>query len=136
MNTATTNTVSVATVVSQAAAQQTSVLTNTVGQISRSERAQTLRPVESPERSGKKGPQEDRLNAKATKDLVEELNDYMDDLKTSLGFSIREELNHQVVVEIKNRQTDELIKQIPSEELLKIRERMAELTGFLFDQSV
>jgi flagellar protein FlaG len=136
MNTATTSTLPVSTVVSQAAAQQTSVLTNAVGQIPRSDRAQTLRPVESPERAGKKGQQEDRLNAKATKELVEELNDYMDDLKTSLGFSIREELNHQVVVEIKNRQTDELIKQIPSEELLKIRERMAELTGFLFDQSV
>ena len=70
------------------------------------------------------------------KELAETLNDYMDDLQTNLGFSIHEELNHQVIVEIKNRETDELIKQIPSEELVEIRERMAELTGLLLDKSV
>ena len=45
-------------------------------------------------------------------------------------------LNHQVIVEIKNRKTNELVKQIPSEELVTIKEKMAELTGLLFDKSV
>lgn len=70
------------------------------------------------------------------KEMADALNEYMDILHTNLGFSIREELNHQVVVEIKNRDTDELVKQIPSEELLKIMENMKELTGIIFDQSV
>ncbi len=70
------------------------------------------------------------------KDLASELNEYMDDLQTDLGFSINEKLDHQVIVEIKNRNTDELVKQIPSEELVAIREKMAELTGLLFDKSV
>lgn len=78
----------------------------------------------------------DRMQAEEMKQLAEEMNDIMDDFQTSLGFSIREELNNQVVVEIKNRQTDELIKQIPAEELLAIKEKMEELTGLLFDQSV
>ena len=69
------------------------------------------------------------------KELADTLNEYMDDLQTNLGFSIHEELNHQVIVEIKNRNTDELIKQIPSEELVAIREKMAELTGLLLDTS-
>ncbi|MCK5162646.1 MAG: flagellar protein FlaG [Desulfobacula sp.] len=76
------------------------------------------------------------LSAKETKELTNEMNDLMDDLQTSLGFSIREELNHQIVVEIKNRETNELIKQIPSEELLTIKEKMEEFTGLIFDQSV
>ena len=76
------------------------------------------------------------LSAKETKELTDEMNDLMDDLQTSLGFSIREELNHQIVVEIKNRETNELIKQIPSEELLTIKEKMEEFTGLIFDQSV
>lgn len=67
------------------------------------------------------------------KEIVNELNEYMDDLQTNLGFSIHEELGHQVVVEIKNRQTDEIVRQIPSEALLKIREKMVELTGMFFD---
>lgn len=68
--------------------------------------------------------------------LAADLNEIMDDLQTSLGFFIREDLNHQVVVEIKNRETDELIKQIPSEEMLQIKQKMEELTGLIFDHTV
>ncbi len=81
-------------------------------------------------------PQENKLSVEQTKQLTEELNEIMDDLHTNLGFSIREDLNHLVVVEIKNRDTNELIKQIPSEELLTIKEKMEELTGLMLDQSV
>lgn len=97
---------------------------------------QVLKPIDSMGKSDKKEQQNRGLNVSDTKKLVDELNEYMDDLQTQLGFSIREDLDHQVVVEIKNRETEELLKQIPSEELLKIREKMEELTGFLFDQSV
>jgi flagellar protein FlaG len=76
------------------------------------------------------------LSTQEAKELTREMNEIMDDLQTSLGFSIREELNHQVVVEIKNRETNELIKQIPAEELLDIRQKMKEFTGLIFDQSV
>lgn len=76
------------------------------------------------------------LSPKEAKELTLEMNELMDDLQTSLGFSIREELNRQVVVEIKNRETNELIKQIPAEELLKIKQKMEEFTGLIFDQSV
>jgi len=71
-----------------------------------------------------------------TKQLAEELNEYMDDIKTTLGFSIREDHRHQMIVEIKNRETDELIKQIPSEELLAIKEKIEEFTGLIFNQKV
>lgn len=74
--------------------------------------------------------------AEEIKELAETLNEYMDGLQTDLGFFMHEKLNHQVIVEIKNRKTDELIKQIPSEELVMIKEKMAELTGLLFDTSI
>ncbi len=76
------------------------------------------------------------ISVQDAQDLTEGMNEVMNDLQTSIGFSIREELNHQVVVEIKDMNTDELIKQIPSEELLVIKEKMEEFTGLLFDQSV
>jgi len=80
---------------------------------------------------------EEKLEMADAKEMVEALNEYMDVLQTNLGFSIREDLDHHpVVVEIKNRQTDELVKQIPSEELLAIMEKMKELNGIIFDQSV
>ncbi|NWH04984.1 flagellar protein FlaG [Desulfobacter latus] len=74
--------------------------------------------------------------AEEIKKITDTLNEYMDDLQTDLGFFMHEKLNHQVVVEIKNRNTDELVKQIPAEELVRIKEKMAELTGLLFDKSV
>ncbi len=75
------------------------------------------------------------LSVKDTKELTEDMNELMDDLQTSLGFSIIED-DHQVIVQITNRETNELIKQIPSEELLTIKKKMEEFTGLLFDQSV
>ena len=80
--------------------------------------------------------QEDALRLEEMKELANDLNEYMDDLQTDLGFFINEELNDTVIVEIKNRKTDELVKQIPSEEIVEIREKMAELTGLLLDKSV
>lgn len=80
--------------------------------------------------------QKSQLSVKDTKELTQEMNEIMDDLQTSLGFSIREELNNQVIVEITDRKTNKVIKQIPSEELLTIKEKMEEFTGLIFDQSV
>ncbi|MDA8134459.1 MAG: flagellar protein FlaG [Desulfobacteraceae bacterium] len=76
------------------------------------------------------------LSTNEAKELTREMNEIMDDLQTSLGFSIREELNSQIVVQKKNRDTNELIKQIPAEELLDIRQKMKEFTGLILDQSV
>ncbi len=50
--------------------------------------------------------------------------------------SLHDEIDNQVIVEIKNIETDELIRQFPPEELLQIREKMIDLTGLLFDQQV
>lgn len=64
-----------------------------------------------------------------------ELNKYMDELKTSLGFSINEKTK-ELMVNIINRETKEVIKQIPPEELVTIREKMAELAGILLNERV
>lgn len=69
------------------------------------------------------------------RELAEVMNDAMDDLQTSLGFSISENLPNQVVVEIKNRETGELVRQIPAEQLISIKEKMDEFTGMIFDAS-
>jgi flagellar protein FlaG len=76
------------------------------------------------------------LSAEKIEQITIDLNEYMSDLQTNLRFSMYEKLDNQVVVEIKNRKTDELIKQIPSEELLELRVKMEELTGLLFDETI
>ncbi len=75
-------------------------------------------------------------SSEKTQEMADALNDIMNDLGTNLGFSIREDMDNKVVVEVKNRNTDELIRQIPSEELLKIMEKMEALSGIIFDGKV
>jgi len=77
--------------------------------------------------------QDRTLSAEETAQITQDLNEYMTDLQTNLRFSMYEKLDHQVVVQVKNKETDELIKQIPSEELLELRVKMEELSGLLFD---
>lgn len=71
---------------------------------------------------------------KELKELALELNDYMDDLQTSLGFSVSKDPDNQVIFQIKDRETNEVIKQIPTEEIQDIKKKMTELTGMLLDQ--
>ncbi|MCP3941177.1 MAG: flagellar protein FlaG [Desulfobacteraceae bacterium] len=76
------------------------------------------------------------FSARKATELAKQMNEIMDDLQTRLGFSVREDLHNQVIVEITDRETNELIKQIPSEELLAIKEKMEEFSGLLFDQKI
>lgn len=66
------------------------------------------------------------------KDMVEFINDQINNLQTNIGFSINEKYDNQIVVEVKDKKTDEVIKQIPSEEFLKIKEKMEDLIGIIF----
>lgn len=86
--------------------------------------------------AGEHKAEKEQLSAEETEQITVDLNEYMSDLQTNLRFSMYEKLDHQVVVEIKNKKTDELIKQIPSEELLELKVKMEELTGLLFDETI
>ncbi len=108
-----------------------------IGIPSGEDKIQTAQKVSPLKKSEETKDNKEQIEAADAKEMVEALNEYMDVLQTNLGFSIREDLDHHpVVVEIKNRQTNELVKQIPSEELLAIMEKMKELNGIIFDQSV
>jgi flagellar protein FlaG len=69
------------------------------------------------------------------RDLVNSINAYLQQLQTSIGFSI-DDSTGTVVVKIINTDTKQVIRQIPPEDLLVLRKKMAELTGLLFDKKV
>ena len=52
-----------------------------------------------------------------------------------LQFSINRELN-QVVVKVIDRQTDKVIKELPSEELQRLHVRIREAIGLLIDEEI
>ncbi len=66
---------------------------------------------------------------------VGKLNSLVQDLHRELRFAVDDQ-SGETVVKVFNKQTDELVRQIPSEEMLRIRERLQESTGKLFDATV
>lgn len=64
-------------------------------------------------------------------DAVKQINDFMQRAQLSLQFSIDQDTN-TAVIEIKDVQTGDIIRQIPSKEVLEIAKRLNEVTGLLF----
>jgi flagellar protein FlaG len=66
--------------------------------------------------------------------VVQELNKAMQIVNTSLSFSV-DQNTKQTVVKVTDVNTKEVIRQIPSEEMLRVSQRIAELLGVLYDHA-
>ena len=89
-------------------------------------------PVFSSQNVGKEG---SPGSLEETNEIVESLEGYMNILQTGISFSVNEETD-KVVVTVTNRETDEVIRQIPPEELVTLQKKMKELTGIIFSETV
>ncbi len=69
------------------------------------------------------------------KKLAEEIEKYLKDLNIKLSFKV-DKKTHDVIVRIINKETGELIRQIPPQELLKLRQKLEELVGVLFNGKI
>ena len=74
-------------------------------------------------------------NEKEVTEVVIEVNDFLQNMNKNLSFSIDEDLGDSIIT-IKDSESDEVIRQIPSEELLVIRKKMDSLVGVLFETKV
>ena len=68
-------------------------------------------------------------------DIVESLYELTEMLQTSLTFQTDEKSN-EVVIKVIDKKTNEVIRQIPNEEIMQLREKMKEMTGILLSESV
>lgn len=76
--------------------------------------------------------------AMKTEDLravVDKLNELMADGKRSLNFRV-DTASDGVVVQVMDSQTQELVRQIPTEEALKLREFIEGMMGIIFNRKV
>ena len=69
------------------------------------------------------------------KEAVQQLNDFMKHFSTTLNFTIDSDTK-QIVVKVLNQQTGELIRQIPSEEALKLAKAADSLKGLIISAKV
>ena len=84
--------------------------------------------------AGVEQPQESA--GKATLDeVVSGLNEMVQNLHRHLQFSV-EEKTGETIIKVVDSETNEVVRQIPSEELVRLRQRMREAAGVLFQGAV
>ncbi|MGB5719012.1 MAG: flagellar protein FlaG [Gammaproteobacteria bacterium] len=64
---------------------------------------------------------------------VNQLNGYMEETQRGLRFSIDDD-SGRTIVRVVDTETDEVIRQIPSEEMLVVIRHFSEMTGKIFDE--
>ena len=75
------------------------------------------------------------LTADEISETVEEMNSFLQEMKRNLSFSVDEDLGQNVIT-VKDTENDEVIRQIPSEDLMVLRKKMDDVAGILFDTKV
>ncbi len=101
----------------------------------------SVKPIEESQLEGLKTSGEDdkehlekgKLNEEELDKLAHETKDFFEGLDKGIKFSISKDTG-DIVVQVINRKTDEIIRQIPPEELLKLRAKLKEICGMLFDK--
>jgi len=75
------------------------------------------------------------LPTENVKTAVEEVNAFMQSMQRNLSFRVDEDLG-EPIISVMDLETNEVIRQIPSEELLVIRKKMDDANGTLFNDKV
>jgi len=70
-------------------------------------------------------------SAEEMQSAVSKLNDHIQIVRRNLQFSIDEE-SGRTVVKVMDAETEEVIRQVPSEEALKLAKHLEEIKGLLF----
>lgn len=72
------------------------------------------------------------LTVAEVEQTVESLNDAMRLLERGINFEVDRKVD-RTIIRVVDKETDEVIKQIPSEDLLKVIEHLQEMQHLLFD---
>lgn len=68
-------------------------------------------------------------------ELAEEVQQYLEEVNVQLNFKIHEDTG-ELIVQVIDHDTNEVIRQIPSEQLIELREKLSELRGVLFSDKI
>lgn len=83
----------------------------------------------------RKALQKEERNAEEIMKDLDAVNKQLRIMNRSIQFSI-DERSHDIVVRVVDRESGEVIREVPPESLMKLRERMAEISGLLVEEKV
>ena len=67
-------------------------------------------------------------------EVVSDLNNLVRELHRELQFSVDED-SGETVIKVIDKETDEIVRRIPSEEIMELRRRLQQATGVIFRDS-
>ena len=80
---------------------------------------------------------EGKISRSDIEEAVDEIQQRFETMGSSFRFGLHEHLKTKSIVgQLRDKSTGEVIKQFPSEEVLKLREKLQDLVGLLFDEKV
>ncbi|MYL54010.1 flagellar protein FlaG [Pontibacillus yanchengensis] len=79
--------------------------------------------------------QKEALHKDEAHSIVKSLNDFLEPTSSEVRFEFHDELEEYYVTVV-NKDTDEIIKEIPPKKMLDVYAAMAEFMGFLVDRKI
>lgn len=73
------------------------------------------------------------ITVKSAKDAADEVNKIMDETQTHLKFEVYGKFN-DIVVQVLNDNTNEVIREVPPKKLIDMIEKFCEMSGFFMDE--
>jgi flagellar protein FlaG len=78
-----------------------------------------------------------KLSQKELEDAVKEIQQRFASMGSNFKFGLyRDRETESIVAQLRDKKTDEIVKQFPPEEVLNLREKLQDLIGLLFDEKV
>ena len=80
--------------------------------------------------------QDKPLNRREIEHLIDETQNFLDEMNVSLKFSTYGENDERTAIIVTEKETDKVIREIPPKELQQLYMKMHELVGMLFNRTV
>ncbi|MFH1216584.1 MAG: flagellar protein FlaG [Pseudomonadota bacterium] len=88
-------------------------------------------------KAGKEAKKQKEMTEEDLKEAVQDINKRLDSIGSTFRFGLYNHLETKSIVsQLRDKRTNEVIKQFPSEEVLKLKEKLQDLIGILFDEKV
>jgi flagellar protein FlaG len=112
--------------------QEEPVATNLASELDKSKLAQKLEQTVAENKENKENQESQESTMERVRDKVSQLNEQMQSLERHLQFTIDEESGDSVIT-VRDAKTEEIIRQFPSDELLKARSAVDNFKGLLIE---
>ena len=93
--------------------------------------AEASRAAEVSTQNGLKAGSSQAVDEQAVEEIVDDLNEFAQQVERQLQFSVDKQ-SGKTVIRVIDAATDELVRQIPADEILELQRRLGDVQGLLF----